>query len=431
MTLSVMVFSVEEQRRELEAVLAWGCFFRMNREPKAILRVLGERALKYADDPEQARMDGRMVIEDLKARVEVESREKAEVERKLRTQMQATRPREQKLLAGLTDKQKELLTWQPQPIPTPQEVGMQAARARELLIREYLRRNKRAGDICIWFPLRDPNVRHIKPYHLLFEPWPSHYCDQPKQHEPQHEIVTPRSEHLARFWNQIAFGFGNETRKQHQRDIHVLFSDESVPGKNDNERGFLTGSGEVVAAWELSKTLSELRINAEIMRSSKALPLLSRHSNAIVFLGSALNQQLQRLMLEDSELVAQQRFKFEWKGSDAFILDTKTEEPWINKGLAEGCPEKQYALVSLLHRDLMNQTVLSIAGTSTIGTEAASKFFYSDAMIKEILHQVAPAGEALGPFQMLLETAVHYETAFGANPIGWHITNPKGMAHTG
>lgn len=150
------------------------------------------------------------------------------------------------------------------------------------------------------------------------------------------------------------------------------------------EEGF-TGTGEVLAAYQLANLLSALGAKVQVKRS-RLITVDDLRNHDVIFLGSPFENQV----LADMHLP--QRFSFEqpaeppylWRGR---IADHKN--PGVSYGL-ERDPQSQviradYALFDVLPGPAPGRRIIVLAGISTSGTQGAAEFATSADGLRQIL----------------------------------------------
>ena len=317
----------------------------------------------------------------------------------------------------------QLLSKLPVPVSLkPDKIPLEVSHLRTVLHREYAKSGKRPGDICITFPkLHD---RSSGAYRIEFHPFPQDYKLTPEAR------LSVLNKEVNDFWKQVFYGFGSAPGNVRQRDALLIFSNEppTYLEENNDPRGLISGSGEVMAAWELCQTLSLMNLHAEPLRSRHAAthPRFRAHDTVLIFLGSELSMKCQSDLLKEEQLRAQQDYFFKWPKArvsgkqDGQIVSTQNEK-FVCTPPLKGFPERQYALISLLHGALSNQTVLCMGGLSSLGTEAATQFLCHNSTVHEIFtHLGGPGNRMLKPFQVVIEATIHSDVAGSSTPVGWY-----------
>jgi hypothetical protein len=226
-----------------------------------------------------------------------------------------------------------------------------------------------------------------------------------------------QGDHVSLFWRRLAFDCANPDSKDAQSPIYVTFCNEPPQWslKNDDPRGFRSGSGEVAAAFELARVFASAGLNFDVLRSRKlSLDILAKPDFMLIVFGSTL--EFKNLNSIRGQIwPGLQRFEFGWervKGGgakfDGFIRDNSTAEKLFN---TKGLPEEQYAVVSVM-RNARRQRFVNLAGISTLGTEAAVKFLCDPVTLGEVLGKVSSSDGSVVSFEALLKVPIHYDVPY-------------------
>lgn len=219
----------------------------------------------------------------------------------------------------------------------------------------------------------------------------------------------------APFWQALLIA-GSDGPSTVDRDIVLIFSNESPQdcrGRREDDRGFNTGSGEVVAAYELAVLLTGIGRKARILRSRDTTAgLLAERDTVLIFIGSQLGMPCLRQLLAESPWRQQQRFAVTMgskNGKRYGCIEVDGRPRYWCGPPKKGKPELQYAVVSLLHRPDLNQILINLAGISTLGTEQAASSLCHDSTVSDfrtLLTRRGQRGLHL-PAQFVLEVEVH------------------------
>jgi hypothetical protein len=227
-------------------------------------------------------------------------------------------------------------------------------------------------------------------------------------------------------WRSLAFGSPIPDVYREPSSIYVAYCNEPprwLPkDKEDDPRGFRSGSGEVAAAFELGSVLGRAGLSYEVVRSRnlKSVEILAKTDIMLLVLGSTLSfehlDDIRRQIWPSS-----QRFKFDWEetGFDnrgqpqgyGFILDTISGRKFVNLDMQEGKPETQYALVSIIRND-KSQLFVNLAGISTLGTEAAVKLLCNPVTLRQVLEKLAISDLTVPSFELLLEMNINWDIPY-------------------
>ena len=169
-----------------------------------------------------------------------------------------------------------------------------------------------------------------------------------------------------------------------------------------------TGVGEVLAVHELDRVFALLRRRIRVKRGS-LFSLDDAKNNNLIFIGSPVEN------LSLLEIPGTQEFVFEQltsgprKGDHAII----NRHPQPDEGkeffaTPSGVPlTEDYALLGLVKGMNQGQSVLILAGNTTIGTQAAVEYVCRQSSLEELLLRlsVSPNGE-LKPFEAVIRAKV-------------------------
>jgi hypothetical protein len=169
-----------------------------------------------------------------------------------------------------------------------------------------------------------------------------------------------------------------------------------------------TGVGEVLAVHELDQVFSQLHQPIRVKRGS-LFSLDDARNDDLIFVGSPA----ENLSLLD--LPGSQEFVFKRIDSGSH----QGELGIVNVHPAAGEPAtfyptdsahplvEDYAIVALVHGLDPARHVMILAGTTTIGTQAAVEYVCTNESVEELLRALGiPSGSEVGPFEALLRVKV-------------------------
>lgn len=215
------------------------------------------------------------------------------------------------------------------------------------------------------------------------------------------------------FWNGFASG---------QKEPWVIFSNAAFIGRpetgmryydNGKDKGSFildhyTGVGEVLAVHELDRVFDLLHRQIRVKRGS-LFSLDDAKNNNLIFVGSPFEN------LTLLEIPGTQEFLFRRadsgprKGDEAIInVHPRPGEAKIFFGPLGNVPlTEDYAVVALVKGLNPGQAVLILAGTTTIGTQAAVEYVCRQSSVEELLLRlpVSPEGQ-LKPFEAVIRVKV-------------------------
>ena len=225
--------------------------------------------------------------------------------------------------------------------------------------------------------------------------------------------ASPAPASLRTFWSQFASGpfvpwviFSNgkfvgrpETGMRYMdpvRDSHDLILDH------------YTGVGEVLAVHELDRVFSQLKEPIRVTRGS-LFSLDDARNNDLIFVGSPA-ENLTLLDLPGSEEFVFKRFATAPHKGELGIVNVHPEPGQAGIFFPTDSAHplvEDYAVIALIHGLDPARRVMILAGTTTIGTQAAVEYVCTNDSVERLLHNLAvPAGGEVAPFEALLRVKV-------------------------
>jgi hypothetical protein len=169
-----------------------------------------------------------------------------------------------------------------------------------------------------------------------------------------------------------------------------------------------TGVGEVLAVHELDRVFHALKREIRVKRGS-LLSLDDAKNNNLIFVGSPAENLSLRDLPMNQQFVFQRLASGPRKGELAVVnLRADAGEPAYFLGSPPNVAlSDDYAVVALRPGMTANELVLILAGTSTIGTQAAAEYVCHEDSLGQLLSRlnVPPEGE-LRPFEIVLHVKV-------------------------
>jgi hypothetical protein len=169
-----------------------------------------------------------------------------------------------------------------------------------------------------------------------------------------------------------------------------------------------TGVGEVLAVHELDQVFNQLNQPVRVKRGS-LFSLDDARNNDLIFVGSPA-ENLTLLDLPGSQEFIFKRLESNPHKGDLAIVNVHPEpgEPDTFYPTDSAHPlVEDYAIVALLRGLDPARHVMILAGTTTIGTQAAVEYVCSKGSVEELLRSLAvPTGGEVGPFEALLRVKV-------------------------
>jgi hypothetical protein len=228
--------------------------------------------------------------------------------------------------------------------------------------------------------------------------------------KPSEPAVPPA---LRSFWSAFASGLNAPA---------VIFSNAAFVGRPETGMRYLnpardshdlildhyTGVGEVLAVHELDRVFNLLNRPIDVKRGS-LFTLDDAKKTDLIFVGSPAEN------LTLSDLPGSQEFVFKRLDSSRHkgilgIVDVHPDpgQPTIYYPSDSTLPlTEDYAIVALVQGLDPTRRVMILAGTTTIGTQAAVEYVCAGDTVEELLRRLGvPAGSELKPFEALLRVKV-------------------------
>jgi hypothetical protein len=169
-----------------------------------------------------------------------------------------------------------------------------------------------------------------------------------------------------------------------------------------------TGVGEVLAIHALDHTFGLLRRQIRVKRGS-LLSLDDVKNNDMIFVGSPAENLTLREIPSTQDFVFHNLDSGPRKGDLAIVNvhpESGESQSWI------GTPShahliEDYSIIALVHGLNPSKSVLILAGTTTLGTQAAVEFVCQQDSLEELLRRLqVPNGGELKPFEAVLRVKV-------------------------
>ena len=169
-----------------------------------------------------------------------------------------------------------------------------------------------------------------------------------------------------------------------------------------------TGVGEVLAVHELDRVFAVLKKDIRVKRGT-LFSLDDAKNNELIFVGSPA-ENLTLLEIPGTQQFVFQRVASGPRRGDLAVANVhpQADEPELFLGSPSSAPlTEDYAVIGLIHGIDPTHSVLILAGTTTLGTQAAVEYVCRQDSLKELLLRlsVSNAGE-LKPFEAVLRVKV-------------------------
>lgn len=185
-----------------------------------------------------------------------------------------------------------------------------------------------------------------------------------------------------------------------------------------------TGIGEVMAIHELDRLFTEFR-HGVLVKRGRLLAMDDVKNNDLIFVGSPS----ENLTLRD--LPAMQEFQFRRLESGSRKGDlgianlhpaAGEESGYLNSA---GLPlMEDYAVIGLLPGPTRQHWVMTLAGISTIGTQAAVEYVCTSTSVEQLLKRVRRTGADIMPFEAVIRVSVSRGVPVSSQLISVHMRTP-------
>ena len=218
---------------------------------------------------------------------------------------------------------------------------------------------------------------------------------------------------LQLFWRQFVNG---------PAEPWIIFSNGAFVGRpetglryfnpaHDSRQAILdhyTGVGEVIAVYDLDRVFNQLRKGIRVKRGS-LFSLDDAQDNNLIFVGSPAENLTLRDIPSTHEFVFERSTSGARNGDLAVVnVHPHADEPKAFFASPSGTPlTEDYSIIGLVPGMNPARSVLILAGTTTIGTQAAAEFVCRPESLEQLLLRlsVSESGE-MKPFEALLHVKV-------------------------
>jgi hypothetical protein len=199
------------------------------------------------------------------------------------------------------------------------------------------------------------------------------------------------------------------------------------PGRDSREAisDHYTGVGEVLAVYDLNQVFTQLHHQVRIKRGS-LFSLDDAQSNNLIFVGSPAENLSLLDIPSTHHFVFQRATSGPRKGDLAIVnINPRPDEPKMFFASASRTPlVEDYAIVGLVPGMNSARSVLILAGTTTIGTQAAAEFVCRQDSLEQLLLRLSVAENGqMKPFEAVL----HVKVARGV-PVGTELVALREVA---
>ena len=185
-----------------------------------------------------------------------------------------------------------------------------------------------------------------------------------------------------------------------------------------------TGIGEVMAIHELDQLFTQFR-HGVVVKRGRLLAMDDVKNNDLIFVGSPSENPTLR------DLPAMQEFQFRRLDSgsrkgDLGILNLHPvagEQP-VYVASADLPLTEDYAVIGLMPGPTRQHWVMTLAGISTIGTQAAVEYVCSGLSVEQLLKRVRRSGAEIMPFEAVIRVSVSRGVPVSSQLVGVHTRTP-------
>ncbi len=169
-----------------------------------------------------------------------------------------------------------------------------------------------------------------------------------------------------------------------------------------------TGVGEVLAVYDLDHVFGQLHQQIRVKRGS-LFSLDDAQNNNLIFVGSPA-ENLTLLDIPNTHEFIFQRVSSGPRAGDlgVFNVHPQPDEPKVFLASPSGAPlTEDYAIIGLVPGLNPARSVLILAGTTTIGTQAAAEYVTRQDSLEQLLLRLSVAGNGeMKPFEAVLRVKV-------------------------
>lgn len=233
------------------------------------------------------------------------------------------------------------------------------------------------------------------------------------------------------FWNGFVSG---------EEEPWVIFSNAAFVGRpetgmryyeNTRDKGAFildhyTGVGEVLAIHELDRVFDSLHKQIRVKRGS-LFSLDDAKNNNLIFVGSPFENLTLLDIPGTQEFVFRRADSGPRKGDEAIInVHPRSGEPKMFFGpLGNVTLTEDYAVIALVKGLNPGQSLLILAGTTTIGTQAAVEYVCRQNSVQELLLRLPVSDKGqLNPFEAVIRVKVARGVPVGTELIALRSSTP-------
>jgi hypothetical protein len=181
--------------------------------------------------------------------------------------------------------------------------------------------------------------------------------------------------------------------------------------RRDSRQGIsdhYTGVGEVLAVYDLNQVFTQLHRQIRVKRGS-LFSLDDAQNNNLIFVGSPAENLSLLDIPSTHQFVFQRATSGPRKGDLAIVnVEPRADEPKMFFSNPSGTPlTEDYAIVGLVPGMNSARSVLILAGTTTIGTQAAAEFVCRQDSLQQLLLRLSVSDNGqMKPFEAVLRVKI-------------------------
>jgi hypothetical protein len=199
---------------------------------------------------------------------------------------------------------------------------------------------------------------------------------------------------------------------------------DPVKDKGDAIFDHYTGIGEVMAIHELDQLFTQFR-HGVVVKRGRLLAMDDVKNNDLIFVGSPS----ENLTLRD--LPAMQQFQFRRldsgsrKGDLAIVNLHPAQEEQAGYIDSVGLPVREdYAVIGLLPGPTKQHWVMTLAGVTTMGTQAAVEYVCSATGVEQLMKRARNARGEVLPFEAVIRVGVSRGVPVSSQLVAAHLRTP-------
>ena len=182
-----------------------------------------------------------------------------------------------------------------------------------------------------------------------------------------------------------------------------------------------TGVGEVLGVAELSRVFTELHHEIKIKRG-RLLALDDVKTNDVIFLGSPAENLTLREIPTTQDFVFRRIESGSRKGDTELVnVHPRPGEPGVFIASASLPITEDFGLIGLTPGINPQRAILVLAGTTTMGTQAAAEFVSRESTLKTLVDEMPSRGASIKPFEAVIRVRISGGVPVDSTIVALHI----------